>query len=294
MSNEFELFHIYAETRIHAGSGSDIGIIDLPIQRERHTQYPVIWSSSLKGAIRNFYSKSSKDERIVDDLFGPWETENSETKTGETKAKIGKLSFSDAKILAFPVRSTKTPFVWITSPNVLNKFMRMAKITNKDLAIPVLNEDFDEALVMNDDVLENGKIFLEEFGLNAKPSSEAKLIAQFLSEHVIPSEQIYEYLKNKMNSGLVIIKDDIFRFMAKSFTEVNPRIRINPDTGIVENGALWYEEDLPEDTIMYFTVSYPSNDDNSKKFIETFDGKSFIVGGNKTTGKGMFTVRRYK
>ena len=63
MSNKFEIFHIYAETSIHAGTGSDIGIVDLPIQRERHTEYPVIWSSSLKGAIRkfwnNYYKKSS-------------------------------------------------------------------------------------------------------------------------------------------------------------------------------------------------------------------------------------------
>ena len=37
------------ETSVHAGSGSELGIVDLPIQRERHTDYPVFHSSSIKG-----------------------------------------------------------------------------------------------------------------------------------------------------------------------------------------------------------------------------------------------------
>lgn len=40
------------ETPLHAGSGSDLGHIDLPIQREKHTDLPNIQSSSLKGAFR--------------------------------------------------------------------------------------------------------------------------------------------------------------------------------------------------------------------------------------------------
>ena len=40
---------IVAHTPIHAGSGSETGIVDLPIQRERHTAYPKIEGSSMKG-----------------------------------------------------------------------------------------------------------------------------------------------------------------------------------------------------------------------------------------------------
>lgn len=43
---------LLCETPLHAGSGSDLGVVDLPIQRERHTSYPKIESSSLKGALR--------------------------------------------------------------------------------------------------------------------------------------------------------------------------------------------------------------------------------------------------
>ena len=45
-------FILYALSAVHAGSGSEIGVVDLPIQRERSTGYPKIESSSLKGALR--------------------------------------------------------------------------------------------------------------------------------------------------------------------------------------------------------------------------------------------------
>jgi len=35
-------FFIICETPLHAGSGSDLGIVDMPIQRERHTDFPKI------------------------------------------------------------------------------------------------------------------------------------------------------------------------------------------------------------------------------------------------------------
>ena len=45
-------FFIRTITPLHAGTGQDLGIVDLPIQRERHTSYPKIEGSGLKGAIR--------------------------------------------------------------------------------------------------------------------------------------------------------------------------------------------------------------------------------------------------
>ena len=48
-------FFLICETPLHAGSGSDLGVIDLPIQRERHTTFPKIESSSLKGSLREAF-----------------------------------------------------------------------------------------------------------------------------------------------------------------------------------------------------------------------------------------------
>ena len=56
------------ETPLHAGSGSDLGIVDLPIQRERHTNFPKVESSSLKGALREGF-ENGKELDINNKLF---------------------------------------------------------------------------------------------------------------------------------------------------------------------------------------------------------------------------------
>ena len=60
---------LICETPLHAGSGDDLGIVDLPIQRERHTSFPKIEASSLKGALREafegkFDSKNAKFDKL--------------------------------------------------------------------------------------------------------------------------------------------------------------------------------------------------------------------------------------
>lgn len=50
---------LVCETPLHAGSGDSLGVVDLPIQRERHTSFPKIESSSLKGALRQAFEDLS-------------------------------------------------------------------------------------------------------------------------------------------------------------------------------------------------------------------------------------------
>src|SRR5438309_535349 len=47
------LLFLHAQTGLHPGSGTALGTVDLPIQRERHTQWPVIPGSTLKGILRD-------------------------------------------------------------------------------------------------------------------------------------------------------------------------------------------------------------------------------------------------
>jgi CRISPR-associated protein Cmr4 len=39
---ETTMLYLYVETPLHAGTGSGLSSVDLPIQRERTTQYPMI------------------------------------------------------------------------------------------------------------------------------------------------------------------------------------------------------------------------------------------------------------
>ena len=65
MSESAVLF-IHALTGLHPGSGTALGVVDLPVQRERHTQWPVIPGSSLKGILRSTCHASDEDrERVL-------------------------------------------------------------------------------------------------------------------------------------------------------------------------------------------------------------------------------------
>ena len=61
---------LYSVSSVHAGSGSEVGVVDLPIQRERHTGFPKIESSSLKGAIRATVELGPSDREKVELAFG--------------------------------------------------------------------------------------------------------------------------------------------------------------------------------------------------------------------------------
>jgi CRISPR-associated protein Cmr4 len=52
MITDATILYLYTETPLHVGTGSGLSNIDLPIQRERTTQYPMIQGSSIKGKMR--------------------------------------------------------------------------------------------------------------------------------------------------------------------------------------------------------------------------------------------------
>src|SRR5437016_2995821 len=69
--------YLYVETPLHAGVGSGLSSIDLPIQRERTTQYPMIQGSGIKGKLRSVAEDmvERKVGKLTDEkvtiMFGP-------------------------------------------------------------------------------------------------------------------------------------------------------------------------------------------------------------------------------
>ena len=47
---------LYAVSPVHMGAGQAVGIIDNPIQRERHTGHPCFAGSGIKGAVRHGFT----------------------------------------------------------------------------------------------------------------------------------------------------------------------------------------------------------------------------------------------
>ncbi len=116
-----KLLYLFTRTPLHVGAGSSVGAIDQPIQRERHTGFPIIPGSSVKGVLRDHLKRLGDD--TLNDLFG-------QGGDGENFS-AGKVSFGEARLVAFPVRSAKGAFALATSSLALQRFARDAGLSHE-------------------------------------------------------------------------------------------------------------------------------------------------------------------
>ena len=321
---------LIVETPLHAGSGNDLGIVDLPIQREAHTDYPKIEASGLKGSIREIFSGKVKNKQIEESdflrAFGP--------EGGDLYA--GALGFTDARLLLFPVKSVKGVFAWVTCPAVLERFKHDLSIcqptSNFIDKIPDANTVPNKSGLLVIDEKDNKKIVLEEYTFPVTPNNACDVIAGQIADNVLPSnDPSYNYWQEKMKKDIVVLNDDDFRDFVMLSTEVIARIKMDHEKGTVDKniGGLWYEEYLPTDSILYslalttpvFLKLEGENDEQkqefekqkkgffyvdqatdknleeAKKVMDFFTGelpKIIQIGGNATIGKGIVRTHVYK
>lgn len=312
---------LIVETPLHAGSGSDLGIVDLPIQREKHTDYPKVEGSGIKGAIREVFStqpdlkalqkdwnitsvKDTDYEEAINLTFGP-DTAN------QSNLHAGALGFTDARLLLFPVKSVSEVFGWITCPAVLERFKHDLSICQPSIEFDFSLPEENQVPTCSDLIVQDDKIVLEEYTFPVEKTCACQKLANWISENCMPSDAVYDYWKEKIKKSLVVLSNEDFRDFVTLSTEVIARIKINQETGIVEKGALWYEEYLPSDSILYslaLTTPIFREDDNekgiftskhqnkeeSKRVMRFFeDGLPSIIqlGGNATIGKGIVRTR---
>jgi CRISPR-associated protein Cmr4 len=272
-------FFIKVITPLHAGSGSDLGVVDLPIQRESHTSFPKIEASSLKGSIRSkmyddkLQAKSKKiqdkDEEAIKDAIEK-ELEAIFGKTDEA----GKLGFSDARILFFPVKSVKGVFAYVTCPMVLNRFEADVKLDDKNsFTIPKIDVRDENCIVLsgNKNIIDTKNVvILEEYSFTLQETKPTEFIK--IPNLTIETEQI------------VIISDDNFKHFVQNSTEVITRIKIDNGTGTVEKGGLFTEEYLPSESVMY-ALAIGKVEEFTKAEMTPLQ-----IGGNTTLGKGIVDI----
>ena len=272
------LLYFHAITSLHPGSGTALGVVDLPVQRERHTGWPVIPGSSIKGVLRDACNPRNGDTGLWEAAFGPAKIDS-----GSGDAFAGALSLTDARLLAFPVRSLKGVFAWVTCPQVIHRWQRDLNVAGLASDVPALDVKEGEALVAPGSVLKvqagAPKIVLEEFVF-------------------APKEQNLDFfpvLGAEDKKRLAILDDSDFTYFARHATEVTARIKLNSETKTVDKGALFYQEFLPAETILYTLVlGAPSRKAGTEGSAEAILGYLFEklpeylqIGGNETTGKGI-------
>ena len=278
--------YLRCETPLHAGTGAVLGLVDLPIQRERHTGYPKVEASGLKGSLREAFDglrdKGDMSGDDIDRLFGP--------EKGDLHA--GALGFTDARLLLFPVRSARGVFAMATCRAILDRLSEDLKLC-KDKGISA-----SPGTVCNgSDLLVGNKAILEEYAMDARADGKTDDLADWLGQKLFPGDQ---YWAERLKKTLIVMEDGDFANFVDLYTEVITRNRINPDTGTVEEHMLFTEEYLPAESALYSLALFSPVFAKDKGSLNSaadvqglFAGKLpeyFQLGGNATLGKGIIRI----
>jgi CRISPR-associated protein Cmr4 len=287
--SEIGVLGLYTETALHCGAEGGTGYVDLPIQRERHTHYPVIPGSTIKGVLRDELLPSLGKEKI-EAIFGK-----------EDAQTPGTVSFGDGILVAFPVRSSGAPFHWVTCPFVLERVFRSlgARVTVK---APGGGRAWGSG-TREDDVL------LEEIRLKKAPNSdffkEDGPLGSLLK--LIPASEGFDYTRKLFARYLLIVSDADFKELVETGTEVLTRIKLNlfgttrtlkreqltgeesqRASDIDLQGNLFVEEVVPPETL--FLAALRAGE-TANDVVAALQQRPVIrLGGDETIGRGVTHV----
>lgn len=302
MFQETRIAFLYCVSPVHMGTGTAVGgLIDNPIQRERHTEYPMMAGSGIKGAIRHdYWAQGEANRGLLSRLFGPDQS---------AAEHAGAVSFSDGQLLAFPVRCAKAGFVYATSPLLLARLKRSVVLAGIQADWTVPNLETGHCRLRNPTLLTENKLALEAYELDAQLDADNSIgaIADWLAQQALPESADYNFFREKLKTDLVLLSDDELHYFVVNSTVVEPHVKIDDVSGTADGGALFYTENLPPESLL-FTVLMASQErykkdqkpddcmDASQIMTTLVDGNEnwkalqgcmVQFGGDATTGRGQ-------
>lgn len=310
------LTFVHALSPLHAGTGQGVGVIDLPIAREKATGLPFLPGSSMKGTLRDSVADEDEQRR----LFGTAEVRADGAaqngagggQDGAMSGHAGSAQFSDQRLLLLPIRSLAGTFAWVTSPYLLDRFARDAAACGVAELPPIPEAPAENGVCF---IIEAGTIaaggspvasalrcrvgaerpvVLEDLALTPRESPDARRWAAVIGAAVFPDEPRWQGL---LAARLCIVHDDVLAFLLETATEVTARVALLPDTKTVRDGGLWYEEALPTETILTGLVAIqpPARAGRTVAQVLTAlrerTGDVLQFGGKATVGRGLCRVR---
>lgn len=286
---------LYAVSPVHLGAGQAVGLIDNPIQRERHTNHPCFAGSGIKGAVRHGFEMLGGDKQYVSKLFGP---------NAKDEMHAGAISFGDGQLVLLPIRSLKEGFVYATSPQALARTQRLLTMVGITTAWPAIsNIEEGHCLISNPGLLQKNTLSLEAFQYEAKKSDALLTISADLAKRALPDGAAYDYFREKMKNDLVVLSDTDFTYFSENAMLVEPHVRIDEATGTAQDGGLFYTENLPPEALMVAPLLTSQTRTGKGKDSElpaeavmaqiktAIHGKLLQIGGDATTGRGLVVAQ---
>lgn len=276
-----QLFHLHALSVLHCGTGQSVGVVDLPIARARATQLPIVPGSSLRGVLRQEVGSGS--ETLARALFGP------KNISANDQSFAGALAVGDAHLLTLPVRALAGILCYATSPFILHRYAQDLKRTG--CAAPEVPAA-PSALVTARSVNRIERILvLEDLDMAAQDNPLANLWAETIAGQIHPGDVPAQ---DDFIRRFAILPDNILGFLSETATELRTRISIDEKTGTVKKGALWFEEHLPAETLLWglYAVS-DSNEPGQPRTKADLaaalpnSGTLLQLGGQAGVGRGL-------
>ncbi len=292
-------------TPLHVGSGREAGAVDLPVQRDP-IGYPVIWGSSVKGALRSFMSRNLAVKReVVTTLFGP--------ERGEGELEIGRMFVSDFRLLAISGGCGLGGCLY-TSRYLLMGFREILRLLTNlssrykeylDVVEEILRGANDERIVYLSSEPGEGIVGLGG-GIYVSNNGEGlryrvyewlrELFEKVLSE-IYGGGSLAEWFSKRV----VLLPDNLaVDIIGKRLVMKITRVALDYERKRVREGALWSEEAVPEYSVFAGTFMFQRNGNGEspyKLFREAVCPErrecSFyvVVGGHETIGRGLVRMR---
>jgi CRISPR-associated protein Cmr4 len=285
------LLYLFTRTPLHVGAGASVGAIDQPIQRERHTGFPIIPGTALKGVLADDYLARNEDGSLAKDESGkPYRAPAGrlifgDERTAQENAPSGSVSFGEAKLLAFPVRSGRGCFAWLISPLVVKRWSRDAGLNGiPSIPNPVGNQAWlDESTLGQKAIFEDYTFICQ----GSFPNDDAKGKWLGALQNTISSDPVW---RDCCAKHLALVSDEALAHFAHTASDVAQHVKIDDISGTAADRALFNQENVPSETLFYAPlVELRPNILGQLKVPPIVQ-----IGGDATTGLGYCTTELTK
>lgn len=259
-------------TNMHMGNGDiNFNIIDNEVQRDPVTGLPTMFSSGIKGALREHFGNHEK----AVDIFGSDIMESNQEKKG--RSVPGKLKFLSGYLLFLPVRASKgdQAYYLVTTREILTQFDTLYRSIMGKTAFGKLLQLIQPKTTYGPEGAEVDGIKSQ----NKKMPDELK--------------KVLEKLAGVENVDRIMIMEE--KLIKKINLPVLARNQL--DNGISQN--LWYEEVVPHEAIFFTAVLTDGTASglealqNFEQYIMGENSNSLVqFGGNASIGYGLTKVSR--
>jgi len=257
-----QLAYLYLLSPLHTGGTSQEGNL-LGIAREAHTDLPYLPSSTIRGRLRASTPKESQT------LL--WGNTIEDVTSGTSDNLIqGALWVGDGAIVWFPVPSLSHGVVWVSSPFLLRRWLRL---TNQNLDLPKAGS-FSGGNSKN--------IYLKDAIFSKSELSPWSDWKSYIPSGNQETETISQVLVLAEQDCQVLIQSSLWR-----------QVKVKLDDKKNTNGGFRYEEAIPPETLMYFpwgtNVAVNGKGNTVSEIFRDLlqQQTSWQLGGQESLGRGF-------